>query len=309
MRIRSRGMILGAALAFGAVMAGCAQVAVAQQDEVTWLLEYPGDQVVIPVENDGRHSFASTMFGEAGPYNMIIDSGSTGNVIDTELAEELGLEVVRQQEVSSGGPETMFLDVVRMPVFQVGELIVTDAEFVTAPLGRMTGGRSFGVIGMNTFAEHLISFDQRANEVTVHQGALEPGALGVYSVNNERSPVDVNIDVVGQTINMHVDTGSPGGFTFPYELAETLPLLTELEEGEPARFVGMTRETWHAQLDGTITVAGVAYENPMVTFHNPSLMAGNLGNLISRDFILTVDQRNNLLAFTPHEEDGAPQDE
>ncbi len=285
------------------VLAACgSQSGIAQETPDTeWAgqIAFEGDQVVINVENSGWHSFASVTIGESETYKLIIDTGSGGSVLDSGVAEALGLEVVDQREVLSGGVEPVMLDVVRVPRIQVGDLTALNVEMVTAPLSMMTGGESHGVLGMNLFRDHLLAFNQQDNQVTVSRGSLTRGDPGVYDMSTGDGAFNVSIDVAGQQIPMHVDTGAPGGFTFPLALAESLPLMGGLHEGEPARMVGGQRDTWIAQLDGTVSLAGRAFENPPISFLDPSPRSGNLGNQITSQFLMTVDQRVGLIRFEP----------
>jgi S1-C subfamily serine protease len=75
----------------------------------------------------------------------------------------------------------------------------------------------------------------------------------------------------------------------------------ELREGETARMVGGTRNTWLAQLDGTITLAKRGFENPPISFLDPAPDSGNLGNQVTGQFLMTVDQANRLVRLEPLE--------
>jgi len=293
--------LLGFALAACGSQVGVAQESPDEMEPLAGEIHFEGDQVVFDVENTGRHSLVTVNFGDSEDYKLIIDTGSGSSLIDTELAEALGFEVVDQREVLSGGVDPIMLDVVRVPFIQVGEMEVRDAEILTAPLSRMTGGSALGVLGMNLFSDHLIAFNQQENQVIVSTGTLYPDVPGTYAMVSEGQFVDITIDVAGTPVNMHIDTGAPGGFTFPLALADELPLMSDLREGEAARMVGGSRNTWLAQLDGTITLAGRAFENPPISFLDPAPSSGNLGNQVSGQFLMTVDQANRLVRFEPLE--------
>jgi len=262
-------------------------------------IRFPGDQVILSAPSDGQHAFVSASIGDTGPYSLIIDSGSSAGVLDAQLVKELGLEVVDQREVLSGGVDPIMLDVVLVPHMQVGEMEIINTEFLAAPLAEMSGGTSFGVIGMDIFSEVLVTFDIQGQQVVVSHGSLAAEDDGVYGLSGDSVLANFEIEIAQQSLPVHIDTGAPGGFTLPLSFADRLPLLGELRKSAIARMVGGTRETWLSQLDGEIVLGGMRFENPSITFLDPAPMSGNLGNAILRQFIITFDFANALVAFQP----------
>jgi len=261
------------------------------------LLRFPGDKAVLSTRSDGQHAFVNATIGESGPHSLIIDSGSSAGVLDAQLVKDLGLEVVDQREVLSGGVDPIMLDVVLVPHIQVGTMEIINTEFLAAPLAQMSGGTSFGVIGMDIFSEVLVTFDIQGQQVVVSHGSLASEDDGVYPLGGDSVLANIEIEIAQQSLPVHIDTGSPGGFTLPLPFADRLPLLGELRKSVSARMVGGTRETWLSQLDGNIVLGGMRFENPSISFLDPAPMSGNLGNAILRQFIITFDFANALVAF------------
>ena len=52
------------------------------------------DRINIPLDLSSQRPVLTVKIGDKGPYNFIFDSGSGANVIDTDLAIELDLEVI-----------------------------------------------------------------------------------------------------------------------------------------------------------------------------------------------------------------------
>lgn len=262
-------------------------------------IRFAGQAVVLTTPTSGGHAFVSMTIGDSDPYSMIIDSGSSAGVLDVQLVQELGLEVVGQREALSGGVDPIMLDIVLVPHMQVGDLEIIDTEFLAAPLAQMTGGTSFGVIGMDIFSDVLVTFDIEGEQVIVSHGELSAGGEGVYKLSQSGAIADFELEIADRLISFHIDTGAPGGFTLPLAVAESIPLLDELRESGAATMVGGTRSTWLSQLDGNITLGGVNFQNPSLTFLDPAPSSGNLGNAILRQFIVTFDFRNGFVAFAP----------
>jgi Uma2 family endonuclease len=67
--------------------------------------------------------------------------------------------------------------------------------------------------------------------------------------------------------------------------------------GAKARLVGGERDIKLAQLDGNIQFAGLDYENQNIAFMSPSSGHGNIGGRILGELVVSIDQRNHLIAF------------
>jgi S1-C subfamily serine protease len=64
-----------------------------------------------------------------------------------------------------------------------------------------------------------------------------------------------------------------------------------------ARLVGGNRDIHFARLDGDIEFAGRRYANPEVGFIDPSTGFGNVGSRVLSDFVVSIDQSNELIRF------------
>ena len=260
-------------------------------------LQLANETATLKTHSDGRHVFVTGMIGDKGPYNIIVDTGAGANVIDKTLAAEMGLAKTGEMEVLSGGVEPVTADVVTLPEMRVDGLTIENAEFLTMELAEMSLGQFHGVLGMQLFKHALITFDPRHERILVAQAELAAGAPGVIAFDASSSAFGVEIDAAGQQAPMVFDTGAPSSFTFPLALSETLPLQGELIKGADAQLVGGARSTWTAVLDGDIRLADEIYENPEITFMDPSAPHGTIGNAVLNDLVLRIDQKNSLLSL------------
>jgi hypothetical protein len=185
----------------------------------------------------------------------------------------------------------------------VGDATIVDAEFVTMDVNAFSGGMTQGVLGVGMFHEYLTAFDLTAGQITISRESLSAGHPGVLSYNAEDGQVQIEIDVAGTRVATHIDTGSMGGFTLPAELMASLPLNEAPVSGAKARLVGGERDIQMAQLDGNIQFAGLDYENQNIAFMSPSSGHGNIGGRILGELVLSIDQRNHLIAFQKSDSD------
>jgi len=281
---------------FAMTLAACAQGEPASTR--VGALQFSGDRVVLNTTTDGRHTMISGYVGGEGPYNFLIDTGSTPNAIDENIATAMGLTVVDQQEVMSGGTVPMMVDIVEVPEITLGGLSVQGAGFITMPMAEMSAGQFHGMLGMDLFKELMISYDAHNNQITVSTDSLDASAPGVVALETESGGFRINLDVAGELRPFHVDTGSPSGFTFPASALDTVPVQGDITRGPDARLAGGTREIHEATLDGDIMMGGNVYSNPDIRFMGLAEV-GNLGGAVLNQFTLRIDQKNGLLALQP----------
>lgn len=261
-------------------------------------LYFTGQSVELDTRLEGKHRFVSGYIAENGPLNIIVDTGAGVNVIDSAIARAMGFEKVGEKTVLSGGVEPVTADVVIVPLMRVDNLTIRNAEFITVDLTGMSLGQLQAVLGMELFHDGILTFDPLNERITFSEGGLSAEDPGVVAyVNASRSGFEIEIDVAGKNVSMKLDTGAPSGFTFPLELSKSLPLEGELRKGPMAHLVESERSTWLGKLDGEIRFGEMNYKNPEVTFMDPSAPFGNIGNAVLRDVVLSIDQRNGLLAL------------
>ena len=282
----------------GAATAQANQVTEHQQSG----LFYEGDNVELQTRVAGRHVSVQGYVGDQGPFNMIVDTGAGGNVIDLSLVEEMGLEVIGQKEVMSGGVVPLMLDVVIVPSVRIGDLTIINMEFLAMDILTLTMGNQHAVIGMPTFKDDLLAFDTQNEKIRVSRGELSAGNPNVFSyVQEQRSGFEINVNVAGTEVPMVIDTGNHGGFVFPMAMSETLPLKGDLRDGPNARLADGERKTKLATLDGTIKLGSFSFRDPQVKFLDPAPAHGNIGLQIIENLVLSIDQRNGLLSLTASE--------
>jgi membrane-associated protease RseP (regulator of RpoE activity) len=301
--MKSRFLILlsGALVIFNLTSAYGQTLASKQlETEVGDHLRYTGDQVELTTRSmgisaQGEHRFVTGSFGEKGPFNIIVDTGSGVSVVDSAIAKELGLEKVGEMEVLSGGVDPIRADIVIVPEFTIEGLTILDSKFITLDLQSMSMGQLHGVLGMDVLKDALLIFDPTNDRIIISKGELSKADPGVVEFSDpEVGGISIEINAAGTSVPMVLDTGAPWGFTFPYALSNSLALLSELEEGSKATLVGQQRSTWKGQLDGDITIGDLVFTNPEIVFIDPSSPHGNIGNGILGDLLVTLDQSNRL---------------
>jgi predicted aspartyl protease len=259
--------------------------------------EFSGHSIAVPFMNEHGHPKVNIDLGDGKPHAMVVDTGSSVNVIDIGIAESFAYEVIGETEIGAPGGLQIPAKIVQVPLARLGDGKIIDAEFVTMDSVGFTGGAMLGVIGMGLFRDYLLTFDYGQNEIRLSRDSLQVGDVGVMPYDFADSLVTIDIDVAGVTVKSHIDTGSMGGFTLPVEIRDSLPLANVEQPAVTARVVGGDRNIQFAQLDGNILFAGKTYENPQLAFIEPSTGFGNIGSRVLSEYVMSVDQANRLIRF------------
>jgi hypothetical protein len=272
-------------------------------------LRFAGKDVTLTMQEKGGRSMIEVYIGDAGPYDFIIDTGAGLSVIDQAIAIDLGLEVTRQMEVGVPGGPQVEANLVRAPLLRVGELEIVGVTPVTLGLVEMSGGLIHGILGMEIFRDVLLTLDPAGDRAVISRGRLTPEAPGVLPLDQSDGKIAFSIEVAGQPIPIHIDTGSGAGFTLPIERIDDFPTLDVPARQRTAGLVGGSRQIHIRQLDGLIRFAGLEYENPEVGFMDPSPPTGNLGLRILDQLTIGIDQRSGLISFRTADESAVKRNE
>jgi hypothetical protein len=285
-------------IAFTALLVVSMQCAAAAERESDHgRLSFNGDSVTLELLDQRTHPRVMVDLGGPEPCRFIVDTGAAVGVIDAQIAEQIGYEVVGETEIGAPGGPQIPARIVKVPLVRIGEATLRDAEFVTMDIKTMTHGHAQGVLGLRLFRDYLMTFDYPGGEIRLSRGKLTPGGAKTISYKDSASLIEIPLEVAGMKVIAHIDTGSMGGFTLPLEMKQSLPLLAASESAASAQLVGGNRNIEMAQLDGTISFANVQFQDPEVTFMNPSPGEGNIGSRVLSDFEMTIDQDNKLIAF------------
>ena len=271
-------------------------VMIEEPSAYTGEVTFDGDLGILPLDKAQMHPIAVGSLGDAAPLSLIIDTGAGVNVIDESIAEEHGFEVIGQTEIGAPGGPQIVGNVVRVPLLEIGAVRITNAEFVTMDIIGFSRGTMHGVIGTTLFTDYLVTFDREASQVELVRGVLSETDDDVIAYDPEGAQVNIDIDVAGQAMTGHVDTGSMGSFMLPGETMSSFTIVEDVRQGK-ARVVGGPRDIKIAELQGIISFAGFEFENPKVAFMTPSTGKANIGSRVLSKYRMTLDHKNHLIRF------------
>jgi len=238
----------------------------------------------------GGRPLLDIMLNGRGPYTFFMDTGAAHSVLDAGLAQQLELPIAGSMQMGSPlGTGEIEVDLVSLSSVAAGNLVFENQQMALLDLaGMMPGGQMpLGVLSYRLFAGHLLEFDYPHQKMRIYEGGL-PAANGRDIFAFDTPIPSIPVSLAGQVFDMHLDTGSPSGFTLPLAAAASLPLRSEPEVVGHGRTVDADFAVLGAKLDGSAVIAATAIETPTLRFIDGAPV-GNVGSEMLARFVVTID--------------------
>lgn len=246
----------------------------------------------IPMRDWGGRPSVEVYIGDRGPFLFHLDTGtSVPFMVATRLLAELG------PTLSSAAGE---LPEVRVggATFRGVPMQSFDFEALGAP------DAPAGILGLPLFASCLLTLDFPQREIRLSRGELAADDPDVVAYRTDPLHDDlilVPVDLAGQVVEAHLDTGSPGNLTLLDRSAASLPLTGAPVQVGIARTVHGEAPVRVATLDGELRLGRFRLANPRLAFADLVPMVeggvGNLGSGLLGRFEVTLDQSTRRLRF------------
>jgi predicted aspartyl protease len=170
----------------------------------------------VPFDDDyGLVLFEVSIQGE--PLSFLLDTGFDVSILDSGVAERLGLEVLETRNEAQPGGSVEMSSLSPVGLF-IGDLEVEDVGFQTAPIAGMGAfiGRDFdGILGHDVLERYVVDIDFPAGRIRFHdaEGWDHTGPGQILPVTIRNGEVFAVAGIVmpwGRTVfgSFKVDTGS-----------------------------------------------------------------------------------------------------
>ena len=273
---------LGAAVALAAMADSGHPTAPPGRTEIASPVEIPMHRI------HGLPAVDVTINGSA-PYRFVVDWGANILAVSPRVAAELALPKTGRDEM---GNENV----------RIGSLALHGAKFrgLTAAVDPFFSDKEEqGVLGLNVFAELLVTLDYPRSVVRLEKGAL-PAAdgrsiLAIGTGEGEPGPT-IDISIGGLKVRALLDTGAARWLALPQKMLPDLPLkagpVTVGTATGPQ--VGTFRQQ-EARIKGDLRFGAFTVRDPIVSFHpRPRAL---LGSALLEHFVLTLDQKGAKVRF------------
>lgn len=252
--------------------------------------------VTIPLDLSTQRPILELMINGKGPFQFIFDTGSSGSIIDEELADDLKLEVIGEDHLHTPGSENKVMSE-KVKVTSItfsGTDISEDAIMNTLAIREVLP--IDGVLSHGFFSDYLLTVDYRNSKLILTTGKLNRADKDVTPFIQKPRVINLDIFIDGNEFEAHLDSGNPGGIDIPFSLKEKLNFKEEPSESGVINTPAASFNKWKASLIGEIKIGNVTYKNPDI-----NLVEGfqfvNLGYQVFQDLKITIDKKNNLMKF------------
>jgi hypothetical protein len=252
------------------------------------------EKEAVPFELSGGRIYVQAFVNGRGPYRFGFDTGASGvGRADTRLATELALPMVTQAQNSDGVAVTT-TDVVSVESIRLGPVIQRKAELLSRDYNRnLKAGNQpmMGIIAREFFADKIIVIDYPARTIRFRDGALDPKAAGViHYAPGFTIPV-----CFGELCHPgKIDTGSNRGLVLPKDIAEKVSVGAPVLLGQAAR-TNSSVSLYEVPVRGPVRVGALTASPSKVLYADPSTDTVNIGSDFLKDYVLTIDSKNELL--------------
>ncbi|HYV45691.1 MAG TPA: retropepsin-like aspartic protease [Myxococcaceae bacterium] len=170
----------------------------------TALLATPAP-ALIPFDFETNQIFVRASVNGAEPGWFVLDTGASGNVLDTALTKKLGIKPEAERQTSGAGKGTVKTGIARGVRYDVGGTsTVAETTYLIDLSGQpaLVGREVAGILGYDFFTKFAVEIDYEAQVLRLHDPATfkpPPGAEALPFTLDKKTPhVPIQIKVPGQ---------------------------------------------------------------------------------------------------------------
>lgn len=206
--------------------------------------------------SSGRPAIMASYAGQA-PALVTFDSGGQSAIIPRSIADRLGLEVIGEVMIGSPGgqPSKAF-------IVSLGKLVIGGIESPN-PTAVVLDDSQFPPNDLRL----IIGPAQLANRVVMMNFAQRSMLLGDLAPKNamEWQPLDARgllhgqLEIDGQTLGVHIDTGKPRALSLPMKLADQLTKGQPLIRLPDAKLVDRALPRFLGRMNSSASLPGLKF--------------------------------------------------
>lgn len=241
----------------------------------------------IALDLSGPRPQVMMTLGDSTPVKALFDTGATTSIVNVERVGAMGLP--------NSGPLLPPFDKfhakdghqTKVTGLSIDGVAIGDLTLPALPLP-LPGFAA--IFGPSIFGDRLLTLDLAAGALTVCdkvEASLPDGPAQPYSPPPFVLPT-IPVEIDGETIAAHLDTGSGLGLSFPLAWAERLPLAEPLVQTGMAANHARKAPIYVSRLEGTVKVGPLTLDRPSVRFSD-AVPGPNVGMALLRRLTLVID--------------------
>jgi hypothetical protein len=264
----------------------------------------------MPMEFNGKHILVAVKINGQGPYEMLLDTGADVCLIKMSLAQELGLRIDAKEiplsGIGAGKAKARWTQVQKL---EVGEIAAKGLKVLATEITpKIKTGPVAGIIGFDFFKDRSFQIDYAAQKLRFYSSAPfkksdghteRRAVLEMRFRERRRIPV-IDVIVNDKRINTGIDTGSDSTLVLFPETTRTLNLEAEANKLKPIVSFGYGGLTLTRKGEVQIfAIEKLLLERVVTEFAVQAWDKedSQIGNGILKNFIVTFDYKNKLVAF------------
>ncbi|HVW22636.1 MAG TPA: aspartyl protease family protein [Opitutaceae bacterium] len=257
---------------------------------------------VLPAQILDNHIVVQVKWDKYGPYNFMIDTGSSVTLVTPDLAQRYGekdvpLPVMPQVPVQAADGSSVLLQPAVLSRIELGSARFSDVPVLVYDCGSLStqlGIKIDGVLGFPLFRQVLLTLDYPHSQVTLASPPVLPaaGESTIGFADLDKSPV-IPMRLGERRMIARIDTGSdealslnPHGLGARFASGPTEGPTVGTLTGDRAQRIG--------RLDQTLYLGGYAVPRPVVELVDE---VSFIGGGILKYFAVTFDQEHDEVTF------------
>jgi hypothetical protein len=280
-------------------------------------------ETVIPFELVGNKPLVPARVDGEGPFAFLLDNGSSYNVVDTRVANGLGLAASGADELRGAGEATLSSSAAAASL-TLSDLELARDEVVVMPLdaaiGSSTGRHVDGLFGYPLFARFQVELCYAGSNVVLHDPPRQrwQGTSVPIEVVREHAMVEASLELpdgrrIAGTFMVDTAVRSPllltRGFVEEQRIVESLPRRIQTTTGwgigGPTRDIVGRAEAFE--------LGSLRFERPVVVCSTAKSgvlsergWAGIIGGEVLRRCHVVVDYGNGVMTLEPNSDFAQP---
>lgn len=255
--------------------------------------------VTVPLSEHDGHFYARVRIGKQD-YNMLVDTGAQGIVVDTRVAAEQGLKPEGRLEVA-GTARTGGVGLAKLDSMTIGGVVLPVRSVSVLDLQGTTGRfNADGVLGYPFFASAEVTIDPVAQTMTFAKPGTVHAQGDAISVDVDRQLPELDGKVNGTQGRFLLDTGNSTELLLFAPFMRAHPYLVGFQERRFASNFGIGGTTSAlAVMVDELDVGNYRlfnrYTNVMQSDRGAfadKFDAGNIGMGVLKNFVMTFDLAN-----------------
>jgi len=264
------------------------------------VLKLPPSGAKIAMVTGTRQPVVEVSINGKGPFRFVLDTGAGQTMFDKKLSEELQLPIlgiVQANDATSNAPKRLKL--VKAELLTIGDVRISNVVGMEHDVLTIFGNEPDaprGILGINLFADCLLTIDYPGNTLTLAWGELPPAdGRDILKYETLRGLINVPVTLAGRESELTLDTGAALSIALAEEMKDDVSFKTDPVATRVGRRAFTEMEIREARIAGDLKVGRHVITNPVA---HVAGIHSVMGYEILKNFALTIDQANQRVRMT-----------